>query len=437
MILLKNFANIVKIPELMRKLFFTVGVVIVYRIGCYIPVIGINIALLSEYMQRADTAGGLLGYLDIFSGGALSQCTLFALGVGPYITASIAMQLLSMSLPTLEALMKEGEHGRRIINQYTRYLTFGLSIVYSFLYARYLENAGLVLDPGIMFKFVFMISLTVGAMFVMWLGEQISLLGLGNGSSMIIFASTVARFPDYVIKTIHAVQTGNLAGVIALFILLVFVVIAAWIIFLEQGIRKIPVQYARRIIGSRVYGGQSSYIPFKINTAGVMPVIFASSMLNIPMFIARMLSQKFVFFRFLATSLTPTGYLYNIFQFGLIVFFTYFYTALFFNPTELSDQMKKNGGFVPGIRPGKQTANYLDYILIRLGLVGAVYLGVLSVLPNILMAFIPAMPFYLTGTSLLIVVGVALELSSQIESYLIEHRYEGFLTSGKIRSRTS
>ena len=436
MVLLKNFANIVKIPELMKKLFFTLGVIVVYRIGSYIPVVGINVPLLSEYMQRADTAGGLLGYLDIFSGGALSQCTLFALGIGPYITASIVMQMLSMTLPSLELLMKEGEHGKRVINQYTRYLALGLSIAYSLMYATYLENAGLVLNPGLGFKMVFMLSLTVGAMFVMWLGEQISLMGLGSGSSMIIFAGIVARFPDHVIKTINAVQVGNLPGIVAFFVLTVFVVITAWIIYLEQGVRKIPVQYARRIIGSRVYGGQSTYIPFKINTVGVMPVIFASSLLNIPMFIARMLSQKWDIFRIISESLTPTGYLYNIFQFGLIVFFTYFYTALIFNPTELSQQMKKNGGFIPGLRPGKQTADFFDFILTRIGLVGALYLGMLSVLPNILLALIPNMPFYLSGTSLLIVVGVALEFSSQVESYLIEHRYEGFLSSGRMRSRT-
>lgn len=436
MVLLKNFANIVKIPELMKKLFFTLGVIVVYRIGSYIPVVGINVPLLAEYMQRADTAGGLLGYLDIFSGGALSQCTLFALGIGPYITASIVMQMLSMTLPSLEMLMKEGEHGKRVINQYTRYLALGLSIAYSLMYATYLENAGLVLNPGFGFKMVFMLSLTVGAMFVMWLGEQISLMGLGSGSSMIIFAGIVAKFPEHVIRTIHAVQAGTLPGIVAFFVLTVFIVITAWIIFLEQGVRKIPVQYARRIIGSRVYGGQSTYIPFKINTVGVMPVIFASSMLNIPMFIARMLSQKWDFFRVISESLAPTGYLYNIFQFGLIVFFTYFYTALIFNPTELSQQMKKNGGFIPGLRPGKQTADFFDFILTRIGLVGALYLGILSVLPNILLALIPNMPFYLSGTSLLIVVGVALEFSSQVESYLIEHRYEGFLSSGRMRSRT-
>ena len=433
MILLKNFANIVKIPELMKKLLFTLGVVVVYRIGTFVYVPGIDVAKLAEYVQRSELSGGFLGYFDLLSGGALSQCTLFALGVGPYITASIVMQMLSMTIPTLEMLMKEGEHGRRVINQYTRYLTFALSIAYSLPYAVYLENAGLVLNPGFAFKAVFVISLTVGSMFVMWLGEQISLMGLGNGSSMIIFAGIVARFPDHILKTIHAVLAGNMAGIVAFMMLLIFIALTASIVFLEQGTRKIPVQYARRIIGSRVYGGQSTYIPFKINTAGVMPVIFAGSLLNIPIFVSRMLSQKFEIFRHISDSLAQTGYLFNILQFGLIVFFTYFYTALIFNPTELSEQMKKNGGFVPGLRPGKQTADFFDFILTRIGLVGALYLGILSILPNVLLAL--GMPFPIGGTSLLIMVGVALEFASQVESYLIEHRYEGFLASGRVRSR--
>lgn len=435
MVLLKNFAHIFKIPELVHKLIFTLGVLIVYRIGAFIPVIGINTALFHEYMNRTDTAGGLLGYLDLISGGGLSQGTLFALGIGPYITASIVMQMLSMTIPTLELLSKEGEHGRRIISQYTRYLTLALSLSYSFMYSMYVQNAGLVLNPGFGFTAIFVLSLTVGAMFVMWLGEQISLMGIGNGSSMIIFAGIVAHFPDYLIKTINAVQTGSLPGIIAWFILAIFVVISGCIVFLEQGVRKIPVQYARRVIGSRVYGGQSTYIPFKINTAGVMPVIFAGSFLGIPLFVSKMLSQKYEIFRVVSNSLVQTGFLYNVFQFGLIVFFTYFYTALVFNPVELSQQMKKNGGFVPGLRPGKQTADFFDFILTRIGLVGALYLGILSVLPNALMAVIN-MPFYLGGTSLLIVVGTGLEFSSQVESYLIQHRYEGFLTSGRVRSRT-
>ena len=436
MVLLKNFKNIFLIPELMKKILFTLGVLIVYRLGVFIPVIGINIPLLTEHMKRLGAAGGLLGYLDIFSGGALAQCTLFALGIGPYITASIMMQMLSMTLPYFEQLAKEGEYGRKIINQYTRYLALVLSVGYSLGYATYLEHANLILTPGLAFKALFVLSLTVGALFVMWLGEQISLMGLGNGSSLIIFAGIVARFPDYVIKTIHWVQVGNMHVVMAFLILAIFVVITGCIVFLEKGDRKIPVQYARRVIGQRVYGGQSTYIPFKINTAGIMPVIFASSILNIPIFVSSMFAQRYDFFRVAAEWLKFGGVFYNILEFILIVFFTYFYTAMVFNPVELADQMKKNGGFVPGIRPGKQTADFFDYILNRIGLVGALYLGTLALLPNILSAVIN-MPFILGGTSLLIVVGVALETSSQIESYLIEHKYEGFLATGRINNRAT
>lgn len=422
------------IPELTRKLLFTLAVLIVYRIGTFIPVIGINVPLLAEHMKRMDAVGGLLSYLDIFSGGALAQSTLFALGIGPYITASIMMQILSMTVPYLEQIMKEGEYGRKVINQYTRYLAFVLSIFYSVGYATYLESAELVLNPGWAFKITFILSLTVGSMFVMWLGDQISLMGLGSGSSLIIFAGIVARFPDHVLRTIHWVQIGNLSLVMALVIAAIFLVLMACIVFLEKGDRKIPVHYARRIIGQRVYGGQSTYIPFKINTAGVMPVIFASSVLNLPLFISSILAQRFDFFKAVAQALQVNGFLYNVLEFGLIVFFTYFYTAMIYNPTELADNMKKSGGFIPGIRPGKQTADFFDYILNRIGLVGALYLASLALLPNILSNII-AMPFYLGGTSLLIVVGVALETSAQIESYLIEHQYEGLLTTGRIKER--
>ncbi|MBN2267059.1 MAG: preprotein translocase subunit SecY [Candidatus Babeliaceae bacterium] len=437
MVFFKNFKNIFLIPELSRKLLVTVGILVIYRIGSFIPVVGINLQQLAQYMSSAKAVGGLLSYLDTISAGNLSQCTLFTLGIGPYITASIMMQLLSFSVPYFEQLTKEGDYGYKILNQYTRYLTFGLSVMYSLSYATFLERANLVWTPGWAFKIVFVLSLTVGSMFVMWLGEQISLLGVGNGSSMLIFAGIVSRFFDYGIKTVVYVSEGTVGLFMALFIIVIYLVITACIVFLEKGERKIPVQYARRIVGQRVYGGQSTFIPFKINTAGVMPVIFASSMLNVPIFIARMFSQKFALFQYLASSLEPTKFLFNVLQFALIVFFTYFYTELVFNPDKLSEQLKKNGGFIPGIRPGKSTADYFFFILTRIGLVGAIYLGILSVLPNAMAAFISPMPFYVSGTSLLIVVGVALEFSAQIESYLIEHRYEGFLTSGRMKNGVS
>ncbi|OQA33930.1 MAG: preprotein translocase subunit SecY [Candidatus Dependentiae bacterium ADurb.Bin331] len=434
MVLLKNFKNIFLIPELRKKILFTLGVLIIDRLGTYIPVIGVNVPMLGEHMKRATGVGGLLSYLDVFSGGALSKSTLFALGIMPYITASIMMQILGMSVPYFEQLLKEGEYGKKIINQYTRYLAIGLSIMYSYGYAVYLENANLVLTPGWAFRALFVLSLTVGSLFVMWLGDQISLYGIGNGSSMIVFAGIVSRFPEYIIKTKAMVDIGTLEMWQALFILVIFIAITACIVFLEKGERKVPVQYARRIIGQKMYGGQSTFIPFKINTAGIMPVILASSVLQLPATLAVMLSSRGEFFRKFAEIIAPGAVLFNVIEFFLIVFFSFFYTALVFNPDELAENIKKSGGYILGIRPGKKTAEFFDYILNRIGLVGALYLACLALLPNFMYALFK-MPFYLGGTSLLIVVGVALETSAQIESYLIEHRYEGFLTTGRMKSR--
>ena len=406
---------------------------IVYRLGSYIPAIGVNVDKLHEFMQQSTKLSGLLSYLDVFSGGSLTQCTLFALGISPYITASIMMQILGLTIPEFEKLLKEGEYGRKVINQYTKYLSLGLSIIWASGFAAGLESFGLVVDPGWAFRFMFVLSLSAGSMAVMWLGDQIALFGIGSGASMIIFAGIVARFPDYVIKTIHAVQTGQLDTVISFLILFIFVVITACIIFLEKGERKIPVQYARRIIGNRVYGGQSTYIPFKINNASVMPVIFAGTILNILTGTPGMFAHKYRFCALITQKLAYTGFLSNTIQFGLIVFFYYLYTALVFNPTELADNIKKGGGFIPNVRPGKNTAEFFDHILTRLGLVGAIYLGILAIFPNALSALISGMPFYLSGTALLIVVGVGLETMSQIEAYLIERNYEGFLSSGKLK----
>jgi preprotein translocase subunit SecY len=433
-VLLKNFKNIFVIPELRKKILFTLGVLIIDRLGTYIPVIGVNVPMLGEHMKRATGVGGLLSYLDVFSGGALSKSTLFALGIMPYITASIMMQMLGMTVPYFEQLLKEGEYGKKIINQYTRYLAIGLSIMYSYGYAVYLENANLVLTPGWAFRALFVLSLTVGSLFVMWLGDQISLFGIGNGSSMIVFAGIVSRFPEYIIKTKAMVDIGTLEMWQALLILLIFIAITACIVFLEKGERKVPVQYARRIIGQKMYGGQSTFIPFKINTAGIMPVILASSVLQLPATLAVMLSSRGEIFRKFAEIIAPGAVLFNVIEFVLIVFFSFFYTALVFNPDELAENIKKSGGFILGIRPGKKTAEFFDYILNRVGLVGAIYLACLALLPNFMYALFK-MPFYLGGTSLLIVVGVALETSAQIESYLIEHRYEGFLTTGRMKSR--
>lgn len=446
MAFLRTVRNLFSIAELRKKVLFTLGVLIVYRIGCHIPVVGVDTAGLASMMEGATNLSKLLGYFDVFSGGALARCTVFALGIGPYITASIMMQVLGFSIPHLEQLMKEGEYGRKTINEYTRYLALGLGLFYSCMYVIPLEMQGLVLFPGWAFRIVFVLSLTAGCMTVMWLGEQISLFGMSSGSSMIIFASIVARFPGYVIKTIQYARdgilyTGGLPGLnwlVGVGIWLFLCVITLCIIFLEKGERKIPVQYARRIIGNRVYGGQNSFIPFKIQNAGVMPVIFASTFMTIPGAFAGMLSYKWAILGDVSRSLTTqSGFFFNFFQFFLIVFFYFMYTSMMFDPKDLAENLKKGGGFIPGIRPGKQTADFFDLVLTRLGLVGSMYLAGLAALPNLMVFAIGmgSMPFFLGGTSLLIVVGVGLETASQLEAYLVEHNYEGFLASGKIKAR--
>lgn len=435
MILVKNFKNIFRIPELTQKLLFTLGVLVVFRLGAAIPVAGVNVARLAEIMSQGAGFAGLMKYLDILSAGQLTQCTLFALGIGPYINASIIMQVLSMGgMQYLEQLAKD-EYGRKQINQYTRYLTIGVSVMWSGALLTFLNVNNLVLTPGLGFNLFFILSVMTGSVVVMWLGEQISLRGLGNGSSVLIFASIVAKLPSDVIKTIYSVQTGSMSMFIAWFTLFFFIAVSAAIIYLEKGERKIPVQYARRVIGNRVYGGQNTYIPFKINSVGVMPAIFAGTAIQMMLVVTGWLATKWAgTFQWLNDVFSFNGALVNVITFGLIVFFSYAYTAMVFKPTDLADNMKKSGGFIPGIRPGRLTAEYFDYLLIRIGLVGAIYLGILVVLPNIYQRF-ASLPFWLGGTSLLIMVGVALEFSSQIESYLIEHKYGSFLTSGRMKNR--
>lgn len=424
-------------PELRKKLFFTLVVLVIYRLGNHIPIIGIDIDQLHDLVVKKTTLGGLFAYLDLFSGGSLSRGMLFALGISPYITASIMMQFLTLSIPYLEMLSKEGEFGRKLINQYTRYLALAVSLIQSFTLVMVLEKSGLVLDPGWGSRLIFIFSLTIGSMFVMWLGEQISLHGLGNGSSMIIFAGIVSRLPDDVIKTVGAVQQGMINPLVGLLILLIVVGITACIVFLEKGQRKIVVQYARRIVGQRMYGGQSSYIPFKINSAGVMPVIFANTMLNVPLFIISAIAARFESMQWLSGVFSQNGLVYNTLNFVLIIAFTFVYTAIQYNPDELAENMKKSGGHIPGVRPGKQTSAFFNFLLTRLGLVGALYLGLLVIVPTIVHLLLK-MPFYvgvMSGTALLIMVGVALDTAAQVEAYLIEHNYEGFLLSGRMTGR--
>jgi preprotein translocase subunit SecY len=437
-VLLKNFINIFFIPELRKKILFTFGILVIYRLGIQIPAVGVNIDALRQMIEGASgVLGKLFPYLDLFSGGGLSQCTIFALGINPYITSSIMMQMLGMTIPSLEQLLKEGDYGRKIVNQYTRYLAFGVAIFQSMGYAFWLEKSNLVLTPGWGFRLTFVFSLTICSMFVMWLGEQISLLGLGNGSSMIIFAGIVARLPIDIHKLIYQVLEGFVDWYVAAIALALFVLITSCIVFLERGERKIPVQYARRVVGQRVYGGQSTYIPFKINTPGVMPVIFASSVMAVPQFVFATLAPRFAFCEWMSRVFSYSSVTFITIDFFLIIFFSFFYTALVYNPEELADNIKKSGGFIPGIRPGKKTAEFFNYILTRIGLIGAIYLGLLAITPTIIGQVFGVGLLSLGGTSMLIMVGVGLETAAQIESYLIEHRYEGFLSSGRMHGRSS
>ena len=433
MVLIRNFKNIFLIPELRNKLAFTIGVLAVYRFGVHIPIPGINVYALGN-LFKSNVVGGLLSYLDLFAGGALRNFAIFALGISPYISASIMIQLLTVMIPTLEQLSKEGEYGRNILNQYTRYLALGISVIQGFSIAAFVEsNPGLVLNPGWGFKLTTTLILSVGSMFVMWLGEQINSHGLGNGSSVIIFAGIVAGLPDAIIKLFHFVLEGQTDPLIAVLLGLTTIFVIVCVIFLEKGERRVPVQYAKRVIGQKVYGGQSSYIPLKLNPSGVIPVIFASSLLTFPMTIVGVLASKFPSLTIVSEWLN-TGALHYTLMAALIIFFSFFYTAVIFNPAELADNIRKSGGFVPGIRPGKRTAEFFDYLLTRLGLPGSIYLALLAILPGILRHFI-SFPMIFSGISLLIVVGVAMDTSSQIESHLIERRYEGFLSTGRLKGR--
>ncbi|MBU4270028.1 preprotein translocase subunit SecY [Candidatus Dependentiae bacterium] len=433
-VLLKNFKNIFLVPELRKKLAFTLGVLAVYRFGSHIPIPGVNINAL-QALINPKFAGGLLAYLDLFSGGALKQFAIFALGMIPYINASIMMQLLTIMLPSLEQLSKEGEYGRKIINQYTRYLALGLSVIQGFMLAIFIENQpGVVLNPGFAFKFTTVLILAVGALFIMWLGEQINAHGIGNGSSVIIFAGIVVNLPAAILKVLNLVKMGQTDPLIGLLLILVSVGIIGLIVFLEKGERRVAVQYAKRVVGNKVYGGQSSYIPFKINPSGVIPVIFASTLIQFPMMLFRAIASKFPAMTFLADWFNYNAPIYYVLQSGLIIFFAFFYTAIIFNPVELADNIRKSGGFIPGIRPGKQTSEFFDYLLTRIGLPGAIYLASLALVPNILQNIFN-FPVMFSGISLLIVIGVAMDTSAQIEAYLIERRYEGFLASGRLKGR--
>ncbi|TAN39987.1 MAG: preprotein translocase subunit SecY [Nitrospirae bacterium] len=433
--LLSSFQNIFKIEELKNRVLFTLALLTVYRVGCHVPTPGINGEELSKFLT--DKGGAFMGFFDMFSGGALSRVTIFALGIMPYISASIIMQLLTVVIPAIGKLAKEGEAGRKKITRYTRYGTVVIAAIQSFGIAAGLEsmsNGSFVQNPGWSFRLTTMITLTAGTAFIMWLGEQITERGIGNGISLIIFAGIVARFPNAIVSTIRLVQAGELSIFFVLLLVVMMVGVIGAIIMMERGQRKIPVQYAKRVVGRKVYGGQSSHLPLKINTAGVIPPIFASSIIMFPATIAGFIAIPWV--QGIAKQLSPGTVVYTILYVSMIFFFAYFYTAIVFNPVDIADNLKKYGGYVPGIRPGQKTSEYLYRVLSRLTFVGAIYIAIVCVIPEVLITKF-GVPFYFGGTSLLIAVGVALDTVSQIESHLVTRSYEGFLKKGRVRGRRS
>ncbi|MFN8543037.1 MAG: preprotein translocase subunit SecY [Candidatus Binatia bacterium] len=433
--MLEGFSSASRVPELRRRIGFTAAALAVYRVGVAIPTPGIDRVALAEFFRQARSS--IVGLVNLFSGGALERFSIFALGIMPYISASIILQLLTVVIPYLEKLSKEGEMGRRKITQYTRYGTVVLSLVQSFFIGVGLESldvggGSVVFHPGWGFRLMTMITLTTGTAFIMWLGEQITERGVGNGISLIIFSGIVASLPSAVVTTLEFVRTGEISIFKALFVLVVAVATIGAVIVMERGQRRIAVQYARRVVGRRMYSGQSSHLPLKINTAGVIPPIFASSLLLFPGTVTNFIDHPVA--TWIQAHLAPGSWLYNVAYVGLIIFFCYFYTAVTFNPTDVADNLKKYGGYIPGIRPGQRTAEYIDRILVRITLPGALYIAAICVLPTILVTQLNV-PFYFGGTALLIVVGVALDTIAGMETHLITRSYEGFMKRGRIRGR--
>jgi preprotein translocase subunit SecY len=458
---MESLKNIFTVSDLRNRVLFTLGMLAVFRIGGHIPTPGVNASALEELARQ--TANTMFGLYDMFSGGNLSKVTIFALGIMPYISSSIILQLMTVVWPYLERLSKEGELGRRKITQYTRYGTIGLSLVQSLGIAVFLERqtqiAGglpLVYSPGWSFRLMTMLTLTTGTCFIMWLGEQITDRGIGNGMSLIIYAGIVVGLPRAVIQTFDQMRTGQLGLIRILFLLIMMAFVIAAIVFVERGHRRVTVQYAKRVVGRRMYGGSSTHIPLKVNTGGVIPVIFASSILAFPATIASAFKGPWV--DAVTTQLGLGMPLYNLLYVLGIIFFTYFYTAIIFNPDDVAENMRKYGGFVPGIRPGKRTAEYIDTILTRITLAGALYLALIALLPQFLLNGFKVAPipfvgdwldanlprfiteglnvqFYFGGTSLLIVVGVAMDTVQQVESQLIMRHYDGFMKKSRIRGR--
>lgn len=428
--------NIFRVPELKKRIIFTALALIAYRLGSHIPTPGIDTHALLSFFQQAG--GTLLGFFDLFSGGALRRLSILALGIMPYISASIILQLLAVVFPPLEKLSKEGEAGRKKISQYTRYGTVLLAAIQAMGIAIGLENmrspAGepIVVDPGVAFRLMTTITLTTGSIFLMWLGEQITERGIGNGISLLIFAGIIVRVPEAIVNTWRLLTTGELQVLVLLIVLALMVLVVAGVIIMTLGQRPIVVQYAKRIVGRRIYGGQSTHIPLRINTAGVIPVIFASSIIVFPATIAQFINHPWM--QVGARALSPGTVTYTGLYAVAIIFFTYFYTAIVFNPTDVADNMRKHGGFIPGIRPGSRTAEFIEKVLDRITLVGAIYLTLISILPELMITTMNV-PFFFGGTSLLIVVGVALDTVQQVESHLLMRNYEGFLKKSRIKGR--
>jgi len=427
--LIERIQNILKIPDLKKRILFTFAMLVVYRVGAHIPIPGIDGRALASFFE--SNKGGLLGFFDLFSGGALSRLTVFALGIMPYIDAAIIIELLNVVIPSLEKLSKEGgEEGRKKITQYTRYGTIGISVVQSLGISIGLESmhgasgAPIVLHTGWGFRLMTIITLTAGTTFLMWLGEQVTERGIGNGISLIITAGIIVRLPSAILGTFSQLSTGEMKPLTLIILAAVMLLVVAAIVFVEKGERRINIKYPKKVVGRKTYGGSSTYLPLKVNTAGVIPVIFASSIIMFPATIARFVGIPFLMQ--ISDWLSPGRWMHNIFYVVFIVFFCYFYTAIVFNPSDVADNLKKWGGFIPGVRPGKNTADYIDRVLSRITAGGASYLSLISLLPTFLI-FMLNTPFYFGGIALLIVIEVFLDTVRQVESYFIQRNYDGFL----------
>ncbi|MEQ9327087.1 MAG: preprotein translocase subunit SecY [Rhodospirillales bacterium] len=434
-----NFGAFAKATELKKRIWFTLGALIVYRIGTFIPIPGVDAAILNDFFQQQS--GGILDMLNMFSGGALSRMSIFALNIMPYISASIIMQLMATVSPTIEQMKKEGEQGGKRMKQYTRYLTVAIATFQAYGITVGLEGmsgslGAAVAEPGLFFRAQGVITLVGGTVFLMWLGEQVTARGVGNGISLIIFAGIVAELPRALASTLELGRTGELSTLIIILLLVMSVVVISMIVFMERAQRRIIIQYPKRQVGNKMFGGENSHLPLKLNTAGVIPPIFASSLLLLPLTVAQFAAQGggAGWLTAITAYVSPGQPVYIAMYIAMIVFFAFFYTAVVFNPADTADNLKKHGGFIPGIRPGKNTADYIDYVLTRLTVMGAAYLSLVCILPEILISRF-SVPFYFGGTSLLIVVTVTMDTVAQVQSHLIAHQYEGLIKKSKLRGR--